>query len=41
MIFTAIILVLISLKCCTAQVATCKDDADNNVDCFLYKATSD
>ncbi|KRZ65760.1 Deoxyribonuclease-2-alpha, partial [Trichinella papuae] len=26
----SIILILISLNCCTAQVATCKDDADNN-----------
>ncbi|KRZ65847.1 Deoxyribonuclease-2-alpha, partial [Trichinella papuae] len=38
MIFTAIILILISLNYCTAQVATCKDDADNNVDwSFVYK----
>ncbi|KRZ67587.1 Deoxyribonuclease-2-alpha, partial [Trichinella papuae] len=30
----SIILILISLNCCTAQVATCKDDADNNVFCI-------
>ncbi|KRZ48106.1 Deoxyribonuclease-2-alpha [Trichinella nativa] len=33
--FIAIILILISLNCCTAQVATCIDDDDNNVDWFL------
>ncbi|KRX34075.1 Plancitoxin-1 [Trichinella murrelli] len=33
--FIAIILILISLNCCTAQVATCKDDNNRNVDWFL------
>ncbi|KRY26702.1 Deoxyribonuclease-2-alpha [Trichinella spiralis] len=28
--FIPIILILISLNCCNAQVATCKDDGDNN-----------
>ncbi|KRZ00109.1 Deoxyribonuclease-2-alpha [Trichinella zimbabwensis] len=28
--YIAIILIWISLNCCTAQVATCKDDANNN-----------
>ncbi|KRY32741.1 Deoxyribonuclease-2-alpha [Trichinella spiralis] len=31
--YITIILILISLNCCTAQVATCRDDANNNVDC--------
>ncbi|KRZ47495.1 Deoxyribonuclease-2-alpha, partial [Trichinella nativa] len=31
--YITIILILISLNCCTAQVATCTDDANNNVDC--------
>ncbi|KRZ91882.1 Deoxyribonuclease-2-alpha [Trichinella sp. T8] len=33
MIFTAAIVILISLKACMAQVATCKDDVDANIDC--------
>ncbi|KRZ65807.1 hypothetical protein T10_2520 [Trichinella papuae] len=38
MMFTAVILIFISLKTCIAQVATCKDDGDNNVDWyFVYK----
>ncbi|KRX80328.1 Plancitoxin-1 [Trichinella sp. T6] len=36
--YIAVILILILLNCSTAQVATCKDDDDNNVDWFLvYK----
>ncbi|KRZ82602.1 Deoxyribonuclease-2-alpha, partial [Trichinella sp. T8] len=31
--YITIILILISLNCSTAQVATCTDDANNNVDC--------
>ncbi|KRY14272.1 hypothetical protein T12_14288 [Trichinella patagoniensis] len=38
MIFTAAIVILISFKACMAQVATCKDDADANIDWFfVYK----
>ncbi|KRZ18545.1 Deoxyribonuclease-2-alpha [Trichinella pseudospiralis] len=38
MTFISIIVILISLKTCIAQVATCKDDGDNNVDWyFVYK----
>ncbi|KRY20151.1 Plancitoxin-1, partial [Trichinella patagoniensis] len=36
--YIAVILILILLNCSTAQVATCTDDANNNVDWFLvYK----
>ncbi|XP_003373065.1 conserved hypothetical protein [Trichinella spiralis] len=34
MSFTTAILILISLKTCMAQVATCKDDGDRDVDCI-------
>ncbi|KRX98903.1 Deoxyribonuclease-2-alpha [Trichinella pseudospiralis] len=38
MMFTAVIIALISLKTSTAQVATCKNDNDANVDWyFVYK----
>ncbi|KAL1236576.1 Deoxyribonuclease-2-alpha [Trichinella spiralis] len=38
MSFTTAILILISLKTCMAQVATCKDDGDRDVDWyFVYK----
>ncbi|KRZ47659.1 hypothetical protein T02_6445, partial [Trichinella nativa] len=41
MIFTAAIVILISLQACMAQVATCKDDADANIDWFfVYKPPS-
>ncbi|KRY81835.1 Plancitoxin-1 [Trichinella pseudospiralis] len=36
--FTAVIFILISLKSCTAQVSTCKDDGNIDVDWFfVYK----
>ncbi|KRX31912.1 hypothetical protein T05_14416 [Trichinella murrelli] len=30
------IVILISLKACIAQVATCKDDADANIDWYVH-----
>ncbi|KAL1236585.1 Plancitoxin-1 [Trichinella spiralis] len=38
MMLTAVIIILVSLKSCIAQVATCKDDANINADwIFVYK----
>ncbi|KRZ65036.1 Deoxyribonuclease-2-alpha, partial [Trichinella papuae] len=38
MLFTLAIVILISLKTCMAQVATCKDDGDRELDWFfVYK----